>query len=99
MGGIWPGGVIKAGPEFIREDGSIGMKFGWWRGVPGQLRITGRRIDGTAAPLRADIPTGYGDRGFQATGVYFPAAGCWQITGSVGSARLTFVTYVIKLAA
>jgi hypothetical protein len=96
VGGLWPAGVIKAGPDFIAEDGSIGMKFGWWRAVPGNLRITGRRLDATAAPLRSDVPTGYGERGFQASGVNFPSPGCWEITGTMATTTLTFVTRVIK---
>jgi hypothetical protein len=72
------------------------MKFGWWRAVTGPLRITGRRLDGEAPPLRADIPSGYGDTGFQATGVIFPTEGCWQVTGTVAGSTLTFVTFVIK---
>jgi hypothetical protein len=94
VGGLGPGGVITARPEFVDADGSIGWKFGWWRSVPGTLRITGRRLDRPAGPVRADIPAGYGDLGFQSSGVHFPSAGCWQITGAVGGARLTFVTLI-----
>jgi len=77
------------------HDGSIGMKFMWWRGVKGELQITGRRLDAQAKPARADVPGGYGDQGFQASGIVFPTAGCWQVTGSVGANNLTFVTEVI----
>jgi hypothetical protein len=72
------------------------MKFGWWRNVSGQLEITGRRLDGSAPPLHAGVPDGYGGTGFQASGVSFPTEGCWELTGSVGSSSLTFVTLVIK---
>jgi hypothetical protein len=34
--------------------------------------------------------------GFQASGVYFPNEGCWEVTGRVGRTTLTFVTFVIK---
>ena len=78
-------------------DGLVGVKFGWWRNVRGYLRITGRRLDGVAPPLRAGIPD-YGMTGFQASGVYFPTAGCWQVTGKAGTATLTFVTMVVKQA-
>jgi hypothetical protein len=93
---MWPGGVIKAEPDYVDKDGSIHMKFGWWRGVRGQLSIQGRRLDAPAPPLRAEVPDGYGDRGFQASGVIFPTEGCWEITGQVGTARLTFVNFVIR---
>jgi hypothetical protein len=98
VGGLWPHGVIDAGPEFVAKDGSVGMKFGWWRAVAGRLRISGRRLDAAAPPARGDVPEGYGDRGFQASGVHFPTEGCWQVTGKVGSTTLTFVTYVVKQA-
>jgi hypothetical protein len=96
VGGLWPRGVIVARPDFIDQDGSVGMKFGWWRQVSGYLRITGRRLDAPAPPLRADVPAGYGRTGFQASGVYFPDQGCWEVTGKVGGTALTFVTFVIK---
>jgi hypothetical protein len=98
VGGLWPNGVIKAGPDLVEKDGSVRMKFGWWRGIPGKLDITGRRLDGSAPYLRADIPDGYGKTGFQATGLYFPTEGCWEVTGRVDTTHLTFVTYVIKTA-
>ena len=96
VGGLGHRGVIVATPDFIEPDGSAGMKFGWWREVDGRLSITGRRLDAPAAPARADVPAGYGATGFQASGVYFPTEGCWEVTGTVGTTTLTFVTFVIK---
>ena len=90
--GLWRSNVVVQDP---RSDGSIDAKFGWWRGAVGTLRIEGRRLDGPAPPLRANIPTGYGDSGFQAAGIIFPTTGCWEVTGRVGDASLTFVTLVI----
>jgi hypothetical protein len=88
--------VIDVGPDYVEPDGSVGMKFGWWRSVPGTLQITGRRLDRAAPAVRAHVPSGYGDRGFQSSGVYFPTPGCWEVTGTVGTARLSFVTLVVK---
>ena len=79
------------------EDGSLSMKFPWRRGLKGKLRIEGRRLDGSAPPLRARIPVGYADTGFQATALIFPTEGCWEVTGRVGKANLTFVTLVVKI--
>ncbi len=76
-------------------DGSVGTKFGWWREANGKLKIEGRRLDAPAPPVRASVPDGYGDAGFQATRIIFPTDGCWQATGSVGGASLTFVLLVI----
>lgn len=99
VGGLWPNGVLAAEPVFVNADGSIGMKFGWWRIESGTLAITGRRIDDTAPAATGDVPDGYGLTGFQASGITFPTEGCWEITGTVGSATLIFVTYVIKVPA
>jgi hypothetical protein len=98
--GLWPDGTVvfkPGGAGFITRDGSLGMKFGWQRGVRGQLRIEGRRLDASAPPLRAVVPNGYGDIGFQATSLVFSTPGCWEVTGHVGDASLTFVTMVVKI--
>ncbi|MEA2448178.1 MAG: hypothetical protein QOG63_110 [Thermoleophilaceae bacterium] len=89
-------GVIVARPADIEKDGSIAMKFPWWRKVRGRLKITGRRLDTPGVRLRASILRGYGRTGFQATGIFFPSAGCWRVTGRAGSARLSFVTLLRK---
>lgn len=98
--GLWPNGAVvfqPGGAGFVARDGSLGMKFGWQRGVPGQLKIEGRRLDASAPPLRAEIPNGYGDSGFQATYLIFSTPGCWEVTARVGDASLTFVTMVVKI--
>ena len=98
--GLWPDGTVvfkPGGAGFVTQDGSLGMKFGWQRGVRGQLRIEGRRLDAPAPPLRAEVPSGYGDLGFQATYVIFSTPGCWEVTGRVGDASVTFVTKVVKI--
>ncbi|HVQ93536.1 MAG TPA: hypothetical protein VMU51_21035 [Mycobacteriales bacterium] len=96
VGGLWPGGVIDADPESVQADGSVSTKFGWWRATRGRLTITGQRLDAAAPGLRTDVPDGYGDTGFQATGVTFPTNGCWRITGHAGPSTLTFVTLVVR---
>jgi len=57
----------------------------------------GRRLDEPASPLRAEIPAGYGDFGFQSSALIFPTPGCWEVTGHVGTASLTFVTLVHRI--
>jgi hypothetical protein len=97
---LWLSGEILADPSYVEADGSIGMKFPWWRaagvGAAGDLQITGHEIS-TQMPIKAAIPEAYGQR-FQATGVTFPAEGCYEITGRSGDAQLTFVTKVKKVA-
>ena len=85
---------LRPRPEDIHKDGSIEIKVPWWRGVSGRLTIAGRRLDATAPPLSAWIPTGYGRTGFQSTAITFPTPGCWEVTGRVGDASLTFVTSI-----
>jgi hypothetical protein len=100
--GLWPEGTVVFRPGEAGEifpDGSLSMKFGWTRaeGLRGKLKIHGRRLDALAPPLRANIPDGYGDTGFQATALIFPSEGCWKVTGEVGDSSLTFVTRVVRL--
>lgn len=98
--GLWPNGTVvfrPGGAGFVTRDGSLGMKFGWHRGVSGRLEIEGRRIDAPAPRLQAEIPDGYGDSGFQATYLIFSTPGCWEIAARVGDASLTFVTMVVKI--
>lgn len=97
---VWPGGRVDfkpGGPGCVEPDGYLGMKWPWWRSVPGALTIHGRRLDGSAGPLRASIPKGYGDTGFQSTGLLFAGPGCWEVTAQVGDASLSFVTLVAKV--
>jgi hypothetical protein len=99
--GLWPEGTIvfrSGGPGSVGPDGALAMKFGWTReeGLRGKLKIHGRRLDAPAPPLRADIPDGYGETGFQATALIFPTEGCWEVTGEVADTRVTFVTRVVR---
>jgi len=80
----------------INPNGSIDAKYGWWRaGDDARLKISGHRLDTAAPPLVAHIPNGYG-AGFQATGLTFPTTGCWRVTGTFKSAKLSFTVRVTK---
>jgi len=70
------------------------VKFPWYRIAHGDLSIATRRLDDSATPLPADVSGGYGDTGFLASGLRFPSAGCWQVTGTVDGKTLTFVVNV-----
>jgi hypothetical protein len=99
---LWPEGKVifkPGGPGEIREDGSLAMKFPWWRGdgITGQLEISGRGLEEDSSPLEAIIPDGYGDTGFQSTAIVFPSAGCWEITGRVGDAELTVIVLADRI--
>jgi hypothetical protein len=93
---FWPHNVVVADEGYVEPDGSIGMKWPWWRGVSGRLKIEGRRLDGKARPIRADIPSAYGVSDFQPSSIYFSTEGCWEVTGKAGGRSLTFVTLIVK---
>lgn len=99
VGALWPHGIVVITPDLLDPDGRLGMKFGWYRLASGFLTITGHRLDASAPPLSGQtFPGSYGLTGFNASGVIFPTQGCWQVTGHVGRATLTFVTFVISKA-
>jgi hypothetical protein len=75
--------VVSRGWANVQADGTIAMKLPWWRGRSGRLTISGRRLDASDVPLAADVPSGYGIRGFQSSGVVFSSEGCWSIAGEV----------------
>lgn len=55
----------------------------------GTIEVGGRRVDAPSSLTPSgSVPGGYGDRGFQATGVTFPAAGCWEMTYRLGAHEL-----------
>jgi hypothetical protein len=99
---LWPAGKVITSPrDQVLPDGSISvysisMKWPWWRGIDGELKIVGHRLDGSSPPLHAYIPYGYGSTGFQANELVFPRQGCWEVTGGVGAHSLTFVTMAVE---
>jgi hypothetical protein len=97
---LWPQGQVifePGGPGEMRPDGSLAMKFPFWRGegVVGHLAVTGERLDGEAPAMWGEITEGYGDTGFQATALVFPAAGCWRVSATAGGHELTFTLEVV----
>ena len=92
---MWGGGPVPVQADPDRPGRTHGPeKWAWHRYVPGELTIEGRRMDGEAPPLRSHVPHGYGEIGFQVSGLDFPMPGCWEVTGRVGDASLTFVVLV-----
>jgi hypothetical protein len=82
----------------VERDGTLRIKFPWWRGVPGRLTVEGRRLDAPAAPMRSDIGTvaQIGELGVNPGILFFASEGEWEITGRVGDKSLTFVVRVVK---
>ena len=87
-GGSWL--VTRPGTTYLGQPDE-GLKVLWYRGIPGQLAIEGRRLDGPSTGFHALVLDGYGERGLQVSAIAIPTAGCWRITGRVGGAALTFV--------
>jgi len=73
--------------------GKDGNKMGWFRSAGAALAVAGRRLDGDAPPLEADFPCCYPTR-FQASGLYFPTAGCWEVTAQAADSKLIFTVWV-----
>ena len=90
---IWASAWWTGQEENYLRAGAEGFKVGWFRPEGADLEIVGRRIDAEAAPLDVHIPCCYPTR-FQATGLYFPSAGCWEITAKAADSELTFVVWV-----
>jgi hypothetical protein len=70
--------------------------FSWDREWRPKLRVTGRRLDGDAPPLRTLPPTNAFPCPTVAmlSGVYVPTPGCWEITGDYKGQKLSFVAWV-----
>ena len=97
---------LSEGSYFRSPDGRIGtadqqpwqtggMKVLWLKPVGSRLEVNGRRLDGEAPPLRAELhgPRAYsGD--FEASGVYFPVAGCWEVEARADGSLLRFIVSV-----
>ena len=72
------------------EWGLGGRKIPWIKPLGSRLTVQGRRLDGEAAPLWADISSGYyGD--FQSSIIIIPTAGCWEIEARANASMLRFV--------
>lgn len=78
--------------EYLRA-GEEGIKVGWFRPAGATLVISGHRLDGDGPPLHAEVPCCYPTR-FQASGLYFPTEGCWEVSAEAADETLTFIVWV-----
>ena len=90
---IWASAWWTETEEYPLRADEDGVKAGWFRPAGAALEIYGRRLDGSGPPLDAHIPCCYPTR-FQATGLYFPTPGCWEITAKAAESKLSFVVWV-----
>jgi hypothetical protein len=95
---LWHGATVfkPGGPGCVGTDGSLWMKWPWWRGKRGPLSVSGQSVDGSPGAVKAAILP-YGETGFQATALVFPGPGCWEVTGQVGDATISFVVEAVKV--
>ena len=90
--------------HYTPDDPTFRQKLFFWRqgfnphtDLQPRLTVSGKRIDTKAPPLQADGPGNNGwtnDDQFIVTGINFPTAGCWEVTGHYGQDELTFVVWV-----
>ncbi|MDL1942297.1 hypothetical protein FBQ99_08125 [Chloroflexi bacterium CFX2] len=89
MASAWWAGSQKDFPLVLEE----GIKVGWFRPEGAELIITGRRLDGDAPALESHVPCCYPTR-FQATGLYFPSEGCWEVNAKAADKEINFIVWV-----
>ena len=90
---IWASAWWTGQEEYHLRVSEEGIKVGWFRPAGAALEITGRRVDRQGPPLEAHVPCCYPTR-FQATGLYFPSEGCWEVTAKAAESALAFVVRV-----
>lgn len=70
------------------EGSPYGLKQPWFRTAPGQVAIDVDRLDGPGT-ANVNVPDGYGQDGFQVSGIRFDTPGCWRIVGTDGTSATT----------
>lgn len=70
-----------------------GIKVGWFKPEGADLFVTGKRLDAEAPALDAHVPCCYPTR-FQASGLYFPTAGCWEVNAKAVDKELSFIVWL-----
>jgi len=90
---IWASAWWEEQEEYSLRVSEEGLKVGWFRPAGAELVITGQRLDGEAPPLDAEASCCYPTR-FQASGLYFPTEGCWEVTAKAADSKLSFVVWI-----
>jgi hypothetical protein len=83
----------------LHRDGSLATKFPWWGAgsVARHLRISGKRLDSPAKPLRASVASGLTRAPhFWASMITFATQGCWKVVATARTEKLTFVVQVVR---
>jgi hypothetical protein len=90
---IWASAWYTGENQDTLRAGGEGIKVGWFRPAGATLEITGERVDGQAPPLEAHASCCYPTR-FQASGLYFPSEGCWEVNAKAKDKELSFTVWV-----
>lgn len=90
---IWASAGWADQEAYTSYAGNDGVKVGWFRPAGAELVITGERMDAEAPPLESRVPCCYPTR-FQATGLYFPTEGCWEVNAQAADKEITFVVRI-----
>jgi hypothetical protein len=64
-----------------------------FRPAGAELTVIGQRLGGEAPPLEFEASCCYPTR-FQASGLYFPTEGCWEITAKAADKELSFMVWI-----
>lgn len=90
---IWASAWWMEQEEYHLRAGEDGNKVGWFRPAGATLEIIGHHLDGDARSLEAEACCCYSTR-FQASGLYFPTEGCWEVTAKAEDRKLSFIVWV-----
>lgn len=87
-----PDGILPtlASPE---DPDEFSTKFPWWRLAAGELAVETKRLEASDW-VQGSAPAGYGQTGFNPSGLVFDGQGCWEVTGRAGEQSLSFVVWV-----
>jgi len=66
----------------------------WVKPVGSQLAVQGKRLDGAADPLYAVLSTGYESMDYEASSIWIPSSGCWEIEARANTTTWRFVVSV-----
>lgn len=99
--GTWEWEPHKPGHEhqiqpLTRKIFWMSVDYDWRKEPHPELKVTGRRLDGTAPPLLVGPMTHaiVGSNAAMLSGIYVPTPGCWEITGDYKGEKLSFVVWL-----
>ena len=90
---IWASAWWADAEEYQLYASEDSIKVGWFRPAGAELVIAGQRLDDESLALESHVPCCYPTR-FQATGLYFPTEGCWEVTAKAGGSVLSFFVLI-----